>query len=83
MYILQTKTSLRLAVHEYNTLQCGKIIGWLGVFCGHHSVTDQASDMRGEFATDSCFIDVDMESKRFSGDSIYFIFLVTFARLID
>ena len=83
MYILQTKTSLRLAVHEYNILQRGKMIGWLGVFCGHDSATDQASDMRGEFATDSCFIDVDMESKPFSSDSIYFIFLVTFLRLID
>ena len=41
------------------------MIGWFGVFCGHDSATDQASDMRGEFATDSCFIDVDMESKRF------------------
>ena len=59
------------------------MIGWLGVFCGHDSATDQASDMRGEFAADSCFIDVDMESKRFSSDSIYFIFLVTFLRLID
>ena len=55
------------------------MIGWLGVFCGHDSATDQASDMRGEFATDSCFIDVDMESKRFP----VFIFLVTFLRLID
>ena len=34
------------------------MIGWLGVFCGHDSATDQASDMRDEFATDSCFIDV-------------------------
>ena len=59
------------------------MIGWLGVFCGHDSATDQASDMRDEFATDSCFIDVDMESKLFSSDSIYFIFLVTFLRLID
>ena len=59
------------------------MIGWLGVLCGRHSATDQASDMIGEFATDSCFIDVDMESKRFSSDSIYFIFLVTFLRLID
>ena len=65
MYILQTKTSLRLAVHEYNISQRGKMIGWLGGFCGHDSATDQASDMRDEFATDSCFIDVDMESKRF------------------
>ena len=83
MYILQTKTSFRLAVHEYNILQRGKMIGWFGGFCGHDSVTDQASDMRGEFATDSCFIDVDMESKPFSSDSIYFIFLVTSLRLID
>ena len=60
LYIVQTKTSLHLAVHGYNILQCGRIIGWSSVFCGRNSATDKASNMRGEFATDSCFIDIDI-----------------------